>query len=95
MPRPLAGFFIPGEGDVGLNLAKDIADGRGFEFLTNVSMPVDGAQYLAVQPDTRAMLQQTGCWDALWQHATLPLSDDQEKNLPFHADSKMIGLNEG
>jgi hypothetical protein len=51
MPRPLAGFFIAGEGDVGLYLAQDIADGRWLEFLANVSMPVDGAQYLTFGPD--------------------------------------------
>ena len=51
MPRPLAGFFVSGEGDIGLYLAQNIADGRRFQSLTNVSVPVDGAQYLAVQTD--------------------------------------------
>lgn len=46
------------------------------------------------QADTRAMLQKTGCWEPLWRHSELPMADDQEKNLPFHADSKMVGVNE-
>lgn len=36
MPRPLAGFFVSGEGDVGLNLAQNIADCQRFEAQTRV-----------------------------------------------------------
>ena len=51
MPRPLAGFFIAGEVYICLHQAQDIADSRRLEFLTNISVPVDGAHYLALEPD--------------------------------------------
>ena len=51
MPRPLAGFFIAGECDIRLHLAQDIADGRWLELLANVSVSVNGAQYLSVRPN--------------------------------------------
>ena len=52
MPRPLAGFFVFGEGDIGLHLPQDIANGRWLEPLANVSVPVHGAQDLSLRPDT-------------------------------------------
>ena len=65
MPRPLAGFFIAGESDICLHLPHDMADGRRFKLLANVSVLVDGAQYLAlrsndVSPSRKKFLQVLG-----------------------------------
>lgn len=43
-------FHVAGEGDVSLDLSKDITVCRGFELISNVSVPVEGAQYLDLRP---------------------------------------------
>ena len=42
----------------------------------------------------RSTLEQTGCWQPLWQEQSLPLLPGQEEGLPFRADTKMLGVNE-
>ena len=49
-------FHVAGEGDVSLDLSQDITDRRGFELISNVSVPVDGAQYLALIPEDASPL---------------------------------------
>lgn len=44
-------FHVAGEGDVSLDLSQDITDCRGFELISNVSVPVDGAQYLDLRAE--------------------------------------------
>ncbi len=46
------------------------------------------------QPELRALLEKTDCWQPLWHKQSLPLKGDQESNLPFQADFKMIAANE-
>ncbi|MEM6544766.1 MAG: glutathione S-transferase family protein [Pseudomonadota bacterium] len=41
-----------------------------------------------------AFLQQTGCWQPLWQLSDIPLVVGQEEALPFRGDFKMVGVNE-
>jgi glutathione S-transferase len=42
----------------------------------------------------RALLEKHGCWEPLWRNDKLPLLPGQEAGLPFHADTKMVGVNE-
>ena len=35
-----------------------------------------------------------GCWEPLWRNENLPLLDNQEAELPFKANRKMLGVNE-
>ena len=48
----------------------------------------------AAQQSCRNTLEQTGCWQPLWQEQSLPLLPGQEEGLPFRADYKMLGVNE-
>lgn len=43
--------------------------------------------------NTRKILEKHGCWEPLWRHEKLPLLDNQEAELPFNADTKMVGVN--
>ena len=56
MPRLLAGFFIAEEGNIRLHLTQDKADGRWLEFRSNVSVPVDGAEYSAFFTDDISLI---------------------------------------
>jgi hypothetical protein len=40
------------------------------------------------------LLKDFGCWEPLWRDKDLPLMDNQEEELPFRADRKMLGVNE-
>ena len=40
------------------------------------------------------LLKEFGCWEPLWRDKNLPLMDNQEEELPFKADRKMLGVNE-
>ena len=40
------------------------------------------------------LLKKFGCWEPLWRDKNLPLMDNQEEELPFRADRKMLGVNE-
>jgi len=42
--------------------------------------------------NTRKILEKHGCWEPLWHHEKLPLLDNQEMELPFKADTKMVGI---
>jgi hypothetical protein len=42
----------------------------------------------------QALLEKHGCWEPLWRHPQLPIDDDLCGRLPFHADAKMIAVNE-
>mgnify|MGYP005677163853 CR=1 FL=1 len=35
-----------------------------------------------------------GCWEPLWRNENLPLLENQEAELPFKANRKMLGVNE-
>lgn len=48
----------------------------------------------AARAEVEALLQGHGCWEPLWQQATLPLLPGQEEELPFRASTKMVGANE-
>lgn len=48
----------------------------------------------AEQVKLKALLQTHGCWQPLWEKQSLPLSQDQERDLPFRANYKMIATNE-
>ncbi len=48
----------------------------------------------ADQASLRQWLQQIGIWQPLWQHSNLPMLEQQEIELPFRADTKMIAVNE-
>lgn len=54
------------------------------------------AHFDALSPDqqakARALLEQHGCWEPLWRHASLPLSEGFCERLPFRADAKMIDV---
>ncbi len=54
--------------------------------------------FLELSQDTQRAAQQLlelhSCWEPLWLHDTLPLEPGQEQGLPFHASTKMIGVNE-
>lgn len=56
------------------------------------------SQYLALpdaaQAGVRDLLERQGCWTALWKRDNLPLLPGQEENLPFRANTKMVGVNE-
>ena len=47
-----------------------------------------------VQDAARQLLQSHGCWEPLWRQEHLPLLPGQEQQLPFRADTKMVGVNE-
>ena len=47
------------------------------------------------QEEIKKILKTTGCWEPLWKEDNLPLDPNQEARLPFWADSKMVGVNEG
>ena len=34
------------------------------------------------------------CWEPLWRQPELPIEDEFCSQAPFHADAKMIGVNE-
>lgn len=40
------------------------------------------------------LLEEHGCWEPLWRQQNLPLLHEQEKDLPFRGDSKMIGIDD-
>jgi len=46
------------------------------------------------QTSLRPWLEQAGIWQPLWQCSDLPLLAQQEAELPFRADTKMIAANE-
>ena len=46
------------------------------------------------QSSVEEMLRKFGCWKPLWINEELPLDSQQEENLPFWANRKMIGINE-
>ncbi len=48
----------------------------------------------AAQTAVRALLERHACWEPLWRQEHLPLLPDQEKDLPFRGDTKMVGVNE-
>ena len=43
---------------------------------------------------SKQKLMQFGCWEPLWRNKNLPLLDNQEVELPFKANRKMLGVNE-
>ena len=45
-----------------------------------------------VQASAREILERHDCWEPLWRHADLPISDDFCARLPFYADAKMIDV---
>ncbi|MCZ6829336.1 MAG: glutathione S-transferase family protein, partial [Gammaproteobacteria bacterium] len=48
----------------------------------------------ADQSTAKALLEQHGCWEPLWRQVELPIDPEFCSQLPFHADAKMIGVNE-
>ena len=48
----------------------------------------------ADQPRVEALMQQCGAWEPLWQLKSLPIEPGQDSELPFRADTKMVGVNE-
>ncbi len=40
------------------------------------------------------LLKSNNCWDVLWEEDNLPIYDNFESDLPFRAESKMIGIYE-
>jgi len=42
----------------------------------------------------KTLLETHGCWQPLWSKETLPMQSQQEKDLPFRANYKMIAANE-
>ena len=40
------------------------------------------------------LLKNNNCWDVLWEEDNLPIYDNFESDLPFRAESKMIGIYE-
>ncbi len=56
------------------------------------------AAYEALPPEpqsaAQALLQDHNCWEPLWRHESLPLLPGQDEQLPFHASSKMVSVNE-
>lgn len=47
-----------------------------------------------IKERVKKILVETNCWSPMWSHEKLPLLKDQDKLLPFYADTKMIGVNE-
>jgi glutathione S-transferase len=46
------------------------------------------------QNAAQALLEQHGCWEPLWRHASLPIEPNLCSQLPFHVDAKMIDVYE-
>jgi glutathione S-transferase len=46
------------------------------------------------KPQLQALLERSGCWQPLWSKEVLPMQDQQESDLPFRANYKMISANE-
>ena len=44
--------------------------------------------------EVKKLLERNHCWKPLWQDIDLPMIENQDNNLPFKADTKMIGVNE-
>ncbi len=44
--------------------------------------------------EVERLLEKNYCWEPLWYDKNLPLLPNQDNNLPFMADTKMIGVNE-
>ncbi|WP_240732861.1 glutathione S-transferase [Halioglobus maricola] len=46
------------------------------------------------QTSVQLLLERHGCWEPLWRKQELPLLPGQESELPFRAQTKMVGVNE-
>ena len=44
--------------------------------------------------EVKKLLERNHCWKPLWHDIDMPMIENQDNNLPFKADTKMIGVNE-
>ena len=51
-------------------------------------------QPINAKDEVKKLLERNHCWKPLWHDIDLPMIENQDNNLPFKADTKMIGVNE-